>query len=517
MKKYLTLCLFIILLPVLRAQNAYIRFDSTNVSGYVFGDASPCSDGGILTATIQVDAVYVPHIQLEKTDGSGALLWSNRYDMPGASNVYGVSSVSELNDHTGYYMTGTYFDSNINAYSFFLKIDLNGTVTVSAVYALGSGFTYLGSRVLETPAGNFVVMPSIQSMFVVLMLDASGNLLWDRKFSLDPVFAEKNPGIDMCISPEGNILLVGKYNINLLIVSLSPSGNLRWNLHDTTAPLNMGTCCIPAPGGGYYVGGLANLGGFLLRVSEFGNVIWYKEYPAMDMVSALVASPNGELLIAGTASYANGFSSCVFRADTAGNLISGNLYQTGTADFTYEMVLGFHLGSAGGLLLFNNFNDADANANVRIIRTDAAFHVPCLSSPLSGTVTVGTLGYTLLDTLYITSGFASAVACSTIVATSIPSYFTVCSGPLSVPAENPETFSVYPNPVSSGGMLKLNLPSGAESVQMMSADGKIILQSVMNGETSMELSVGTLAPGLYLLSVTRADGSVITLRKIIIE
>lgn len=68
------------------------------------------------------------------------------------------------------------------------------------------------------------------------------------------------------------------------------------------------------------------------------------------------------------------------------------------------------------------------------------------------------------------------------------------------------TAKVYPNPAST--VLNVNTTSVATSVSVLSLDGKVISNTVMNG-TSTSVNVAELTAGVYFYEIIAEDGSVL--------
>ena len=66
--------------------------------------------------------------------------------------------------------------------------------------------------------------------------------------------------------------------------------------------------------------------------------------------------------------------------------------------------------------------------------------------------------------------------------------------------------NVYPNPVST--VLNVNTTGVATSVSILSLDGKVLSNTVMNG-TSASVDVANLTAGVYLYEIVAEDGSLV--------
>jgi hypothetical protein len=75
-------------------------------------------------------------------------------------------------------------------------------------------------------------------------------------------------------------------------------------------------------------------------------------------------------------------------------------------------------------------------------------------------------------------------------------------------------FSVYPTPAESFVEVESQLP--IKNIEIMNTDGKSLLLQAGNG-TNMQVNIGNLSPGLYLLKAQMTDGSVQTEKVIKVE
>jgi hypothetical protein len=111
--------------------------------------------------------------------------------------------------------------------------------------------------------------------------------------------------------------------------------------------------------------------------------------------------------------------------------------------------------------------------------------------------------------------FAS-VQQSMIYADSASHYFAQISNPCFRPAlsveedhSNPLNLSVFPNPLHRGDWLHIAYPGREmEALSVVSINGQTVFKKVERQKENTEIMLPPLSPGLYVISLTMADGTV---------
>lgn len=150
------------------------------------------------------------HVYIVRTDNNGARVWENSYDIAGDSLPDLGYSIVELDDGTGFAVTGHTFNEDKNEEVFIMKINCAGNVVWVFTYGTDEGYEH-GYDIIETTSGDPTLTPptnagdlvvagwvdhEVSSQLVtdgyILRVDANGALLWDKTYDSAP----SQPGAD---------------------------------------------------------------------------------------------------------------------------------------------------------------------------------------------------------------------------------------------------------------------------------------------------------------------------------
>ncbi len=162
------------------------------------------SDGGFITAgsgTIGSGA----SAYLVRTDASGNRLWDRRYDF-GAATTSGFADV-KVCSNGDYILTGSVVSTSNNSTSLLaMRVDQAGTILWSRTIGDGQR-NYGGSSVLEavygngttTNPGDIVIGGNSRAgasdpRWVILRLNADGDIIWGRNYDGGPTYTEASLG-----------------------------------------------------------------------------------------------------------------------------------------------------------------------------------------------------------------------------------------------------------------------------------------------------------------------------------
>lgn len=144
------------------------------------------SDGGFVVVG-HIESYSVDSPWIIRLDSSGDLIWQKSYTSSVGGRV--ISAIIETEDSgfvaTGYYETTS--GSGVGPDIWVLAIDSNGNISWSKAYGDQGFNTEYGYDVLQTPDGGYVVVGNANSYdssafdAIILRLDPSGNILWERE------------------------------------------------------------------------------------------------------------------------------------------------------------------------------------------------------------------------------------------------------------------------------------------------------------------------------------------------
>jgi len=300
-------------------------------------------------------------VYVVKVDAQGDIVWTRT--VGGSGDDYAFSMVATSD---GGYMLG----GNTSSYGagsddfYFIKLDANGTVQWTK--SVGGTGSDRGWEVVQTTDGGYAMAGQTTSFgaapmdIYVVKLDASGNLLWDKRYGNSPsdiaysLTATSDGGLAVCGSSYYFIMgnLPASTN-EYYILKLDSNGGLEWTrfIRDPNAPNtypDYARSIIQTSDGGYMVSGEAgrkkNSGGyvpkiFLVKLDGSGNVSWTRYY--------------GATAIPGVSAENSDYGECVIQTSDGGYVIAG---------YTFSFNYNFQLAQDVGLELY--IIKVDANGNL---------------------------------------------------------------------------------------------------------------------------------------------------------
>ena len=240
------------------------------------------NDGFIITGSAFIDAQQ--DIWLVKTDTSGNILWEQTYDgtdwsRPDSVRAMDYATDVQITQDGGYIIMGTNdVDLASNSFFWLIKTDANGNIEWDQKY--GSSYENYASAVRQTNDNGYIMCGSSQMYFKLLKCDMNGLLVWEKTLNIP----DMGTAGSVIVTNEGDYVSVG---------AVWPSSSLS----------------------DFY----------LVKVDEFGNIIWDNTYGGngYDQAEDILLTSDGEYLIVGyTSSKGSGeFDIWLVKTDTDGNMI----------------------------------------------------------------------------------------------------------------------------------------------------------------------------------------------------
>lgn len=224
------------------------------------------------------------------------------------------------------------------------------------------------------------VFLSICLMFSVGILAAQG---WERVYG-----GSGNDDIyDLTLCPDGGYMLVGYYNseANIYLIKTDADGDLQWTKNYPAGIKASGRAVIPTRDSGYVVAGFINnnqsKNAYLMRLDAYGGVKWSKNYGGAfdEEFYDVVELPNGDFAMTGYRDNAIGKPDLyLLKVDASGNFIwqqsfgraddeergnalvampNGDLVVAGEADKFLDADAYLVRTNANGVLVWENYYD----------------------------------------------------------------------------------------------------------------------------------------------------------------
>jgi hypothetical protein len=215
-----------------------------------------------------------------KIDAEGTLRWNITLGGEKVDKLF-----SALKTQDGFVLTGLTFSYGNESDVWVVKMDVNGGVVWNKTF--GGSMDDAGRAVTLMEDENYVVAGYTNSMgngdydFLLLKIDASGNLLWSKTFGgtqSDKAYAiaEAHSG---CVIA-GDTRSKGEGDTDAWIIKVDVNGNLLWEKTVGGAGFDMPSCIAVSNYNGYLVGGFTFSFGngqrdfWLFKINDSGDVQW---------------------------------------------------------------------------------------------------------------------------------------------------------------------------------------------------------------------------------------------------
>lgn len=259
--------------------------------------------------------------------------WAKTYDT--CSNTESGGYIQQTNDN-GYILAGTVgFHSPPYESSFLItKLNSYGNVDWSKVLDR-AGYGDEAFSVQQTIDGGYIVAGGSGSYvdftddnYVLIRLDASGNIIWQKLYS---------KGGPVGLTYDGGYVISG----NLCVIKIDSTGNIQWQKSYS----EMGGLIKQTKDGGYIVVQSNNAGIFnvnmsvnemaAIKLDAGGGVLWGKRYigeVTYWRFDFLHETTDGGYIFGGAATTAEGGGPLLFKLDSMGNIIWAKAATTGGGD-----------------------------------------------------------------------------------------------------------------------------------------------------------------------------------------
>jgi hypothetical protein len=193
-----------------------------------------------------------------------------------------------------------------------VRIDADGSVVWNKTY--GGSMEDAGRAITLTEDHSYVIAGYTNSMgngdfdALLLKIDASGNLLWDKTYGgtqSDKAYAIAETAGEYVIA--GDTRSKGEGDNDAWIIKVDSNGNLLWDKTVGGEGFDMPTCIAVSNSGGYLVGGFTFSFGngerdfWLFKIDDSGNVPWSSTVgrSAFEEAYAVLEVAENEFVMAG--------------------------------------------------------------------------------------------------------------------------------------------------------------------------------------------------------------------------
>ena len=293
---------------------------------YLFGgtsasDQSTCTKSGIFYGGEDF-ALFI-------LDDNGNKIWEKTYGGAGDDQLYYVAKVPS----GGYIMVGetqsgpsgiktspSFGDADI----WVVRVDDNGNLLWEKTF--GGGEYERGQKVIPTSDGGFLVGGISISPFagynygsgdyLLLRLDASGNLLWEKNYG----GTSDDELQDILPMPDGNYLLSGFSGspvsgnktapslggLDIWLICVRPDGSMIWDKTYGTGLDDYGGTLLALQDGNYLItGSTSTSSDFIRKVNPQGNELWVQTCMGYGVFVLSTQDANGDIYVGGYSDVGN--------------------------------------------------------------------------------------------------------------------------------------------------------------------------------------------------------------------
>lgn len=500
MKKVFTLLLVILFCRPCFTQ---VIKSFTHPAGYgLSATAAHLTNNGYLVASKYSDGVqtlnYITRYQMD-----GSVSWT-KTENSGLLN--GIMDMAENSQHELYFLAE---DVNKTQFYGLMKTDSMGNTLWSVNLGKKGFISYDAPKICINANDEVYVLSSTYEKTHIYKLDNNGGLLWSKTIEVDTT-ATKNPAFDVITTNDGGIIYAGKASDEIYIERLDANGTVVWTkqLFNNGQAMSQPKALARLQDGHFLLTGFRTetsgtyaSGPFIIKMDENGILTNYQFYHDSlgrygFVPQAICETANGHIRAMGTGS---ALTFAEFDANlqlekysvwnTVGNFMTSagafhyhndQLLVTGTDNQTTQYILRNDLTELGD---FCNQEDIATMVQTALPIDNNLY----ITSPEE---TTGPATSTTNYTLQNTNHFATSPVCG---------QNEISLGTI----ENTTTdvVNVYPNPVSNGQNLHLNLSWNDETtVQVLNASGQMVLQQTTQGQNP-QVNMNQLPVGLYFLNL----------------
>jgi hypothetical protein len=504
------LLLFCLLLPA----SSFSQFQKTfggSTGVEQFNSIAPTSDGGTICAGYTTTfGAGGRDIYIVRLDAAGDTLWTRVMGESGDDEARSIVQTSDGGFILTGYATTTAFFTDLTL----VKLNAAGNISWAKLFGTATSQED-GYDVMETADGNFVACGKAygigigQNDVYLVKADEAGTPL----FSL--IYGTLNTDIatSLCRSADGSYIMAGYtdpgtgFN-DFMLMKVSNNGQLSWGFTYPYQGTNY-AWGLEATTTGYVMTGVMNKLG-LVKTDTAGHVLWANGYHSTgnthDGRSVIRTADNGLIVGGYSNSFGNWVQAWVIKTDSNG-VVSWNKHYGGSSD---ERCYGI-CQKTNGKYMFAGCTDSFLNGPETYVSemTSVGF-----SGCNEGSSNITTTPLTITEQPLSLTASSSAATATWAPATSAGGNVAILCLFVEVPETAIAETTVYPNPVSSGEPLRINLDAGLHAIALYDLSGRLKYSATVRGNS--KIPTEGLPAGIYLLEIRSAE-NIIACRKVVVQ
>lgn len=414
----------------------------------------PLPSGNLLYAGYAYSSSNNSAIILKKLQADGSEIWSTAFTT--TNGQYALNKAFYDNNAHHIYLTG-YLSQSGQTDGLVMIADTQGVLLGNYLFGQGNASESFNG-ICKTSDGGFAAFgyqgfTGSNSNFYLIKVDASGMLQWEQTYGTPLI----DVGMNIIQTADNGYLLSGdaqtSFNsfYNVRIIKTDSSGMEEWSL-PVTSPFNSGCRDMITDAYGHFIitGETATptsayFDVMMIKFDINGNLIWNKTIPATDQGDAgfsIAEFSPGHYLLTGYHFIASNNNTSIFMAhtDTAGNVMDFRTY-----DSIPMIDIGYHIAPVSN-----------------------GYYIAGSSIWLENKYAL------VFDTLSVISGIH----------------------------ENPIVhFSIWPNPLPAGSLLRINNTFGFNIISISDLSGKTIIRQNLSAGFNTVFISGKIPAGVYLVKM----------------
>ena len=318
------------------------------------------------------------------------------------AKVYTIKNIYKPNDHNsgyaesiqqtgdgGYILAGTVYLPN--DHTWVMKLDGNGDISWQRFYSDGALHNEANS-IQQTKDGGYIVagrnfFPSgTESNFLIVKLDASGNVTWQKVYGGSGADAVRSiqQTSDGGYIVAGYTFSFGAGDENVWVIKLDNYGDMSWQkTYSVTDPdyARLEPSSIQeTSGGGYiivsdfyiYAAGAEHVGFGVTKLNKNGDIVWQRTYGdvSLDFIEAnsIQQTIDGGYVVAGLISIDSKAQAWVIKLDNDGDIVWQKVYKGVESYSTHRSI---KKTFDGGYILLGEATTASHGSYTFLLKLDA--------------------------------------------------------------------------------------------------------------------------------------------------
>lgn len=454
------------------------------------------------------------NILLVRTDERGETVWTKTYQGERTDICYAMQGTKD----GGFILTGITMSYGAGAGdAFLIRTNELGDTLWTKTYGTVSVET--GFWVRETTDGGFIVAGRTfgigqEGDMYIFKTNAGGDIQWTRTYG----GAEYDAARTLVECQDGGFLVVGttesfgQGGSDIYALRLNQQGHVEWSRTYGGTSTEKANFLIQTEDGGFVIAGstysfgAGTKDGYLLKISEQGELEWSKTYGGdqQDFISSVHQTVDGGyMMIGSTKSFGEGDQDIyLIRADQEGNHLWSRSY--GTSDYE-DGSIGYHTAD-GGYILGGGRYDDPAKVDINLIKTDSEGQCACGNNK-ANTQWAAAATKTGRGGVAGSGGIQGIMGCTVNTVEFEITAECYSNSLISTNDDYHVEVTVAPNPFSNTATFKINSTVPLENTDLVIYDMSGTVVKSIHGVRDSELIVhrGVMPTGLYFYRVLEND------------